>query len=331
MNSRMPVELRGTGVYVPDRIIDNNHFVGYLDTSEEWILTRTGIRERHWASKDQATSDLGLEAARRALVDANMTIDDIDVIICATATGDHPFPSTAAIIQGKLGCTRPIPAFDVGAACAGFMFGSAVAAGLIMGGTFKTALVIGAETLSRYADPDDRSTVILFGDAGGAAVWSRSRDEHTGIQHLELGSDGTKADYIWLPAGGSRVYASTMTVNERLHYIRMKGREVFKFAVLKMEEIIDRALSELGITPADLKYVIPHQSNLRIIESMRERMQLPKEKMAVNIDQYGNTSAASILLSLDAARRSGRIAKGDLVLFVAIGAGLAWGTMVVRM
>ncbi len=331
MNKRMPVELRGTGVYVPDRIVDNNHFIGYLDTNEEWILTRTGIRERHWASKEQATSDLGVEAARRALADANMTIDDIDVIVCATATGDHPFPSTAAIIQGKLGATRTIPAFDVGAACAGFMYGSAVAAGLIMGGAFKTALVIGAETLSRYADPDDRSTVILFGDAAGAAVWSRSRDESAGILHMELGCDGTKADYIWLPAGGSRIYASSMTVNERLHYLRMKGREVFKFAVLKMEEIIDRALAELSITPADLKYVIPHQSNLRIIESMRERMGLPREKMAINIDQYGNTSAASILLSLDAARRSGSISKGDLVLFVAIGAGLAWGTMVVRM
>ncbi len=294
-------------------------------------MSRTGIRERRWAPKEQATSDLGAEAAKVALADAGMTISDIGIIICATATGDHAFPSTATFIQDKLG-GHGIPAFDVGAACAGFLYGSTVAAGFINGGQYKTALVIGAETLSRFADPQDRSTCILFGDAGGAAVWSRATpaDGDRGIIYCELGADGSKTDLICFPAGGSRLYASQMTVDERLHYLRMKGREVFKYAVLKMEEVIDRALQTLNITPADLRFVIPHQSNLRIIESMRERMQLPREKMAINIDQYGNTSAASILLSLDAARRAGQIHEGDLVLFVAIGAGLAWGTMVIR-
>ena len=223
------------------------------------------------------------------------------------------------------------PVFDISAACAGFMYGSTVAAGLIQTGQYKNVLVVGAETLSRYADPEDRSMVILFGDAGGAAIWSKTDDPERGILYADMGADGSKAEHIWMPAGGSRLPTNERTVAERLHYLRMKGREVFKFAVTKMEECIDRAMSTLDITPDDLKLLIPHQSNGRIIRATQERMGLPVEKVVLNIGQYGNTSSASIPLGLDHARRTGQLREGDLVLLIAIGAGLVWSTMVVRM
>ncbi len=330
MKKPLPVRIAGTGAYVPEDVLDNDHFARYLETSDEWIVTRTGIRERRRAPQDEATSHLATRAARVAIENAGVRPGDVDAIVLATATGDRQFPATASYVQHALGC-RPIPAFDVGAACAGFLYATTVGAGLLSSGMYKTVLVIGAETLTRFADPEDRTVVILLGDAAGAAVLTRSHNPEQGILHCELGCDGEKAEYIWVPAGGSRLPSSTMTVAERLHYMRMRGRDVFKFAVLKMADLIDRAMAEAGIESSDIKLMIPHQSNLRIIESMRERLGLPSEKIAINIHRYGNTSAASIPMALDDARRSGRLQPGDLILMLAVGAGLTWGAMVVRL
>ena len=330
MKARFPIRLLGTGSYAPETVRTNKHFTEYLDTSEEWILTRTGIRERRVAAPDETTSTMGVHAARRALEDAHLSIDDIDIIICATATGDHPFPATAAFIQGGLGGSRDIPAFDLGAACAGFLHATNVVAPMLTSGLYKTALIVGAETLTRFTDPEDRATAILLGDAAGAAVIGRSDDPTTGILYCELGCDGTRAEHIIVPAGGSRLPSSETTVAERLHFMRMRGREVFKFAVNKLQELTDRALEKTGLAPDDLKLIVQHQSNLRIIESARERLGLPKEKVVVNIDRYGNTSAASLIMGLDESRRAGLLEEGDIILLLALGGGLCWASMLVR-
>jgi len=330
MSQLLPVMIRGTGAYVPAEVLTNQHFINYLDTSDEWIVTRTGIRERRRAAPNESTSTMAVEAARRALDNAGMTPDQIDIVICATATPDCHFPATASFIQAALGMGNK-PGFDVEAACAGFIYAMTIGSAMLGAGMYARVLVIGAETLTRFANPQDRTTCILLGDAAGAAVLIRAENPGQGILHWRLGCDGTKAQYIWVPAGGSRMPASTMTVNEQLHYMHMRGREVFKFAVLKMEELIDEMIREAGIAPDELRFVIPHQSNLRIIDAVRERLGLPHEKIAVNIDRFGNTSAASILLSLDEARRTGQVRAGDLVMFIAIGAGLTWGVMLMRM
>jgi 3-oxoacyl-[acyl-carrier-protein] synthase-3 len=235
---------------------------------------------------------MGAIAARRAIENAGLTVKDIDLIICATATGDHPFPAAATLIQAELKAVNT-PAYDIGAACAGFVYGMVNAAAFIASGMFRHVLVVGAETLTRYADPEDRTTTVLFGDGAGAAVIGPAVREDQGVLYCDIGCDGTRADHILVPAGGSRLYTSAATVAERLHFLRMKGREVFKFAVLK-----------LG---------------------------LPAEKIAVNIDRFGNTSAASIIMSLDEARRRGDLKEGDVILLVAIGAGLTWSTMILRL
>ncbi len=330
MTLRLPIQISGTGAYVPAEVVTNQHFVDYLDTTDEWIVSRTGIRERRKASPAESTATMAVEAARIALDDAGMTADDIDVIICATATGDCPFPATATFVQESLGGRLP-PAFDVAGACAGFIYAATVGAGLLGLGVYENALIIGAETLTRYIDPQDRTTCVILGDGAGAAVISRAKNPQQAILHCEMGCDGTRSKQIWVPAGGSRLPTSATTVAERLHYMKMKGRDVYKFAVIKMQELIDRALAATQLTPKDIKLVIPHQSNLRIIESVREKMDLPPEKIAVNITRYGNTSAASIPLALDEARRDGTLQTGDVILLLAIGAGLTWGCMVVRL
>ncbi len=330
MTRRFPIGIYGTGSYVPQEVLTNEHFASYLDTNDEWIVSRTGIRERRRAAPDEYTSTMSIRAARSALDDAGLTVSDIDLIIVATATPDSPLPSAAAAVQAGLGA-KNIPCFDISAACAGFVYGSTVASGFLASGIYQRVLVIGAETLTRLADPQDRSMIVLFGDAAGAAILGPSKNEDQGILYSELGCDGTKADLIWTPAGGSRLPASETTVAERLHFMRMRGREVYKFAVTKMQELIDRALTSTGLSPDDLKLIIPHQSNLRIIESVRERLGLPREKVSVSIDRYGNTSAASVIMSLDEGRRDGTLQAGDLVMLIAIGAGLTWGTMVVRL
>jgi 3-oxoacyl-[acyl-carrier-protein] synthase-3 len=330
MTKRLPIRIAGTGTYVPEEVLDNQHFINYLDTTDEWIVARTGIRERRRAAKNESTSVLAANAARKAIENAGLTATDIDAIVVATATGDHPFPSTATFVQKAIGA-RTIPALDVGAACAGFLYATTVASGLLATEAYKNVLVIGAETLTRCVDTEDRSTIVLFGDGAGAAVLCKAHNPEQGILHFELGCDGEKAEYIWIPAGGSKLPASHMTINEKLHFMHLRGREVFKFAVIKMEELIDRGLQETGLTAADIKLMIPHQSNLRIIESMRERMGLPHEKIAINITKYGNTSAASIPMALDEARRNGKLQTGDAILMLAVGAGLTWGSMIVRL
>jgi 3-oxoacyl-[acyl-carrier-protein] synthase-3 len=331
MALRLPIRFSGTGAYVPAEVVPNQHFVDYLDTTDEWIVSRTGIRERRKASPSECTSTMAVEAARRALDNAGMTADDIDVIVCATATGDCPWPATATFVQEALGGGRLTPAFDVGAACAGFIYATTVGAGLMGSGLYEHALIIGAETLSRYIDPQDRTTCVILGDGAGAAVISKAKNPEQAILHCEMGCDGTRTKQIWVPAGGSRLPASSTTVAERLHYMKMRGRDVYKFAVIKMQELIDRAFEATGLTPDDLKLVSPHQSNLRIIESVREKMGLPLEKVAINITRYGNTSAASIPMALDEARRNGTLNSGDVILLLAIGAGLTWGCMVIRL
>ena len=330
MDLQLPIRFCGTGAYIPTEVVRNDHFAEYLDTSDEWIRSRTGIRERRRAAPDECTSTMAVKAAEKALQDAQLNPDDIDLIICATATGDCPVPATAAFIQAGLGA-KDVAAFDISAACAGFLFGTVVAGGMLTSGLCKRALVIGAETLTRYGDPEDRRMAILFGDGAGAAVISLSDHPGQGILYCDMGCDGTRAEHIWVPAGGSRLFASETTVAERLHYLRMRGREVYKFAVQKMQALITHALQTVGMTTDDLKLVILHQSNLRIIESVAEKLGLPREKTSVNIDRFGNTSAASVIMALDENRRNGTLQTGDVVLMVAIGAGLAWSTIIVRL
>jgi 3-oxoacyl-[acyl-carrier-protein] synthase-3 len=330
MNQRMPIRFAGTGAYMPDEVITNEHFADYLDTSDEWIQTRTGIRERRKSTDDEYTSVLARKASERALADAGMDAKDLDLIICATATPDYLFPSTASIIQGQLGATNA-GAFDISAVCAGFMHAGAAASGLITSGIHKTVLVIGAERLTRFIDNNERGTVVIFGDGAGAAILTKSSSPDQAVLYCNLGCDGTRTEDIWLPAGGSRFPACQATIEGRQHYMHMRGRDVYKFAVVKIIREIERALKETGLKASDLKLVIPHQSNLRIIESVRDKMGLPMEQFAVNIDKYGNTSAASVPVAFDEARRDGRVGEGDLVLMIALGAGLTWGTMIIQL
>ncbi len=329
MNQTLPLVIRGTGSYVPSEVLDNAFFARYLDTTDEWIVERTGIRERRRCAPHESTSTLAAEAARRALAQARLSPAELDLIVVCTATPDTVFPSTACFVQADIGAAN-IPAFDLGAACSGLVYGLVVAASMLQSPGFRNILVVGAEALTRFVDYDDRATCILFGDAAGAVVVSRSDDPSRGIHYWNLGADGAAAKQIWLPAGGSRHPASTTTINEKLHFIRMRGREVYKFAVVKMQAEIDQALDRTGVSAEQLKLVIPHQSNLRIIESARSKLGLPPQKVVVNIDRYGNTSAASIGMALDEAYRAGTIQPGDWVLLVAFGAGLTWGTILLR-
>ncbi|MHC5111390.1 MAG: beta-ketoacyl-ACP synthase III [Planctomycetota bacterium] len=330
MNIQIPIAISGTGAFVPEEVITNQYYVERLETTDEWITTRTGIRERRRVAEGDATSDLAIRASLSALENAGLKASDLDAIICATATGDHTFPATATFVQAGLDVENT-PAFDIAAACAGFLYGCAAAAAFIGSTMYKRVLVVGAESLTRYADPEDRTTVVIFGDGAGAAILEHTDEDGQGILYSKLGCDGKKANLILVPAGGARLPSSAVTVAERLQYLHMRGREVYKFAVLKMQELIDDALKSTGLTPDDLAMVIPHQSNLRIIESVREKMGLSREKIAINIDRYGNTSAASIPMALDEAIRCGRLKQGDLILTVGIGAGLTWSAMIIRL
>lgn len=330
MGQHLGAIIAGTGSYTPPDILDNDYFTSYLDTSAEWIVQRTGIQTRHRVGEDETTVTMAKAASERALESAGMTASEIDHIIVGTVTADRPLPSAACMLQDSLGI-KNIPAWDLQAACSGLVYGMVMAGSLIHSGQYKNILVVGAETLTRITDYEDRNTAVLFGDAAAAVIMKPSPDPTRGILHNHLGSDGSKYDYVWIPAGGSAEPASQMTVNERLHYMKMRGRELFKFAVHTMQASIDRALEESGFKPDDLKLIIPHQSNLRIIESCRTRLGLPKEKMAVNVDRFGNTSTASIGLSLDEAWRDGTLSEGDLVMLVAVGGGITWGAMIMRL
>jgi len=315
-------------MYVPDQILTNADFERMVDTSDQWILERTGIRERRISRPDQASSDLSLIAAQRALEMARLTPDDIDQIIVATTTPDRYLPSCACTLQAKLGARRAA-AYDVFAACSGFVYGLGIARGVIGTGIADTVLLIGVEQLSRIVDYKDRNTCVLFGDGAGAAVLRPCAPEE-GILAVSIHSDGVLGDLLEIPAGGSLRPASHETVNENGHVIRMRGKELFKVAVRGMEESLRRALELSGLQASDLDLVIPHQANQRIVDATRERLGVPKEKVVINIERYGNTSSASIPISLDEVVRSGRLQPGMHVGFVAFGGGATWGATVSR-
>jgi 3-oxoacyl-[acyl-carrier-protein] synthase-3 len=320
--------IAGVGSYVPDKILTNADLERLVSTSDEWITTRTGIKERHIAAKDEFTSDLGARAALRAMEAAKVTAQDIDLIVVATITPDMPFPSTAALVQRKLGAHRAA-AFDLEAACSGFIYALEVAQQFIMSRTYDTVLVIGAEKLSSIVDWKDRNTCVLFGDGAGAAVL-RNRPNAHGLLTAVMGADGSKADLLFMAGGGSRCPATSESVNARLHYLRMEGKETFKCAVQAMETAANEALRRCEIDIARIKLIVPHQANLRIIEAVGKRLGAQPEQMFVNLHKYGNTSAASVAIALDEAVRSGRVQSGDLLLLVVFGAGLTWGAAVIE-
>jgi 3-oxoacyl-[acyl-carrier-protein] synthase-3 len=329
VNRPASAKLLGTGMYVPERVMTNEDFARIVNTNDEWIVQRTGMRERRLAEHDQATSDLAIAASRAALADAGVTPDQVDLVICATITADNTLPSTACWIQDRLGCKRA-GAFDLTAACSGHIYALAQARAAILSGQARTVLVTSAEILSSITDYTDRSTCVLFGDGAGAAVIQASDQPNTGLLYTTTYADGAGGALMLLPAGGSRRPPSHETVDQRLHYMQIRGREVFRFAVEKMEELIDECLKVCGLTPADVRLVIPHQVNKRIIDAATGRMGFPPEKVFVNIHKYGNTGGASVAIAHDEARRQGALGPGDVAILIAFGGGLTWAGAVVR-
>jgi len=320
--------IAGIGVYVPERVLTNAQLEEMVDTSHEWISTRCGIHQRHIAAPEQATSDLAVLAADRALENAGLAPEELDLVIVATNTQDMFFPSTACLVQDRIGA-RKAGAFDLAAGCAGFIYALAVGSQFIRAGSSRYVLVVGAESLSKFVNWEDRKTCVLFGDAAGAVVLGPAR-EGSGFTSFKLRADGSGGPLLRLPAGGSRLPASRETVENKLHYIQMKGREVFKFAVRVMAEITEEVLAAGGLGKNDLDFFIPHQANTRIINSAARRLELPPERILVNVDRYGNTSTASIPLALEEALRGGRIKEGDNIVLAGFGAGLTWAAALLK-
>jgi 3-oxoacyl-[acyl-carrier-protein] synthase-3 len=329
MIGRPFAEVASVGVAVPPRVVTNHDLSRVLDTSDQWIVERTGIRERHIAGPEQTVAMLSQEAAGHAMAAAGVTAAEIDTIVCATVSPDRLLPSTACDLQALLGAENAA-AFDIGAACPGYIYALTVAEGLIASGQSETVLVIGAEKLSTITDFQDRSTAILFGDGAGASVVRRSTTPGRGILSTFIMSDGRLAPLLYRPGGGSADPISEKVVCERSHYMKMAGREVFKAAVLAMANACDEALTRAGITADQVDLLIPHQANLRIIEATAKHAGLPMSKVMVNVDRYGNTSSASIPLALEQAIAEGRVGPGSVLLLVAFGAGFAWGSAVIR-
>jgi len=323
--------LIGTGSYAPEEILTNYDLEKMVDTSDEWIRRRTGMVERRIADKNTASSDLGIQASLKAIEMAGVNTKEIELIVVPTVTPDMLFPSTACFIQKGIGATKAA-AFDLSAGCSGFLYGLVIADQFIKSGRYKTVLVIAAETLSKITDWTDRSTCVLFGDAAGAAIL-RATDEDKGIISSYLAADGRYSDYrlLGVPGGGSRHPATHETVDQRLHYIKMRGRRLFKLGVKAMAEAGLRALEAGNITLDDVALCIPHQANKRIIDAVGEYMGLPEEKMFVNVDKYGNTSSATMAVALDEAIRTGRVRPGDIVLIVAFGSGLTWAAIAIKL
>ncbi len=319
----------GIGAYSPEKVLTNHDLEKMVDTSDEWIVERTGISERHIAADDEASSDLATQAGRRAIADAGLTADDIDLLICASVTGDMPFPATACFVQANLGL-KNAAAFDIAAGCTGFLYGLNLAQGLIRSGAYKRILLIGGEVLSRTLDWTDRATCVLLGDSAGAVVLGPAAEDEGGILATRIASDGTKAELLYIPGGGSRNPASHQTVDDRLHYFKMNGRETFKHATRNMAAIAKQVLEDSGLGLDDVNLLVPHQANLRIITYIAEQLGVPMEKVYTNVQRYGNTSSASIPLALTEARERGKLKKGDVVLMVAFGTGLTWGATLLR-
>lgn len=320
----------GVGAYTPPRILTNADFERMVETSDEWIVSRTGMKERHVVESGVGSSDLALEASKKALANAGKTAKDVDMIIVGTVTPDRGLPSCACLLQDKLGATNAV-AFDIAAACAGWIYVLAIARSFVEGGQARCVLAVGVEVLSSITDYHDRSTAVLFGDASGAALITAGPATGRGILATDIRSDGRAWETIHMEAGGSARPVSHDTVEHRMHFIRMNGKEVFKVAVRLMGDSCRAVLEKAGLTIDQVDLVIPHQANLRIIEAMRERMDLPPEKVFVNIERYGNTSSASVPLALAEAIDRKIVGPGSLVLLTALGAGLAWGAAAVRL
>ncbi len=316
------------GSYVPDRVLSNSDLEELVDTSDAWITDRTGIKERRIADDNQATSDLAFEASKIAIERAGLNARDIDMIIVATITGDMPFPSTACFLQNKLGASRAV-GFDINATCSGFLYALYIADGLVRSGMHRRILIVGAEVLSRVTDWKDRATCVLFGDGAGAVIVEATSEER-GILSMSINSDGSMWELINIPGGGSRNPSSPDTLNQGMHYIRMKGNETFKVAVRTLEEVALKTLADNGMNPSQLTLLVPHQANLRIIQATAERLSLPMERVVVNLERYGNTSAASIPIALDEAMMDGRIKDGDYLLLEAFGGGLTWAAALIK-
>lgn len=323
----LKIGIIGVGAYLPKKVLTNKDLEKIVDTSDEWIISRTGIKERRIADKGVSASELGYLAARRALKDAKLSPNEIDLIIVATTTPDMQFPSTACLVQKRLKI-RHAACFDVSAACSGFVYAITVARSLIATGEHKNALVIGTEVLSTVVDWKDRNTCVLFGDGAGACVFAPVKKG--GILSAHLDADGRFSHILELPAGGSRFPSSYETINTGMHYVKMQGSDVFKFAVRKMADAAMKALYLCKLTSNDVDCLIPHQANIRIINAMAKRLELPMDKVFVNLHKYGNMSSASTAVALCEAIKSGRIKRGDTVLMVAFGSGLAWGSCVIR-
>jgi 3-oxoacyl-[acyl-carrier-protein] synthase III len=327
MSSRSAV-ISGTGMAVPERILTNADLEKIVNTSDDWIVTRTGIRERHVAREDEYMSLFATEAARKALEAAAVDAKDVDLVICATVTPDMPIPATSCILQDNLAC-RNAAAFDMQAGCSGYIYAQSVAKQFLLTSRFRHVLVVGAELLTKYLDWSDRGTCVIFADGAGATLMSAGEPPR-GVLASVMHTDGSMKDFITLEGGGSKNPPTEETVRKKLHYIRMRGNETFKIAVRMIEEASREALDLAGLTPSDVDWFIPHQANQRIIDAVGNRLGISEERCYVNIDRYGNTSAASIPIALDEAVRSGKVERGNVILMAAFGAGLTWAASVVR-
>jgi len=330
MSQRGPsIIISGTGSYTPKKCLTNDDLAKIVDTSDEWIRTRTGIGERHLCADGEETSDLAVEAGKRAMEAAGVKPEEIDLLIIATITADMPFPSAACMAQHKLGL-RHIPAFDLSAACSGFVYMLECASLMLRAGSYKKALVIGAEKMSSMLDWNDRTTCVLFGDGAGACVLERSDKKGVGILGNLLGSDGSNPAILCMPGSGSALPPTHESIDAGFHFLKMNGKEVFKSAVRVMEQATRDILEQHGLTTDDVALLVPHQANTRILDALGTRLAIPREKIFMNLERYGNTTAASIPLALDEAVRGGRVKSGDYVLFVAFGAGLTWASGLVK-
>ncbi len=324
-----PVIIIGTGRYNPAHVLTNAELERRVDTSDEWITTRTGIKERRIAAPGEHNSDMATKAALAAMEQAKVKAADVDLIICGTVTGDMPFPATSCLVQKNLGAFHST-AFDVGAACTGFLYGMEIGRQLIHGGNYKTAVVIGSERISSVTDWTDRNTCVLFGDGAGAVVLQRRDGTSRGILATDTGSDGRYAHILHQVGGGTRVPITTANVNDKLATLKMSGKEVFKQAVSAMSNSCQIAMEKAGVTIEDIALVIPHQANYRIIDAVGEKLKAPPERVYKNVQRYGNTGAAAVAMALDEAHREGRFKRGDKILLVAFGAGLTWGSTVIE-
>lgn len=321
--------IAGTGSQVPERVLTNADLEQIVNTSDQWITERTGMKERHVVAPDEAASDIAIKACEKALAEAKVKPGELDLIIVGTVTGDMLFPSTACILQQRLGAPHAA-AFDVSAGCTGFIYALSVARQFVATGALRTALVVGVEVLSKITDWTDRSTCVLFGDGAGAAVLKADTEPDKGILATYMAADGGGGEHLYMPAGGSRLPASVETVRQRLHTLKMNGNATFKVAVRAMADAVRHLLRQTGLGPDDIKLLIPHQANLRIIDATAKLLKFPSERVFVNIAKYGNTSSATTIIALDEARKAGMVRAGDVVMLVAFGAGLTWGGVAIR-